>query len=132
MELALLIWTRWIWPVLKISIPVPLFLVLALFLWWKVDKVSSIRHAVDKAVDSYTHVTELAAANATIAELKRQRQAGDDANFWLLARIAELQSKQLKDDDINEKKDIAYAQALKDAGRGCTLNDADIDGMRND
>ncbi|RWB40461.1 MAG: hypothetical protein EOQ44_25315 [Mesorhizobium sp.] len=121
-----------LWKILKISIPVPLFAVLLVLAWWQLDKHSAVRRAVDKAVDSYTHVTELAAANATIAELKRQQRAAEDAATWLNHQVDALQKKQAADYAINEKKDITYAQAIKDAGRGCTLNDADIDSMRDE
>ncbi|ESX17879.1 hypothetical protein X766_15900 [Mesorhizobium sp. LSJC255A00] len=128
METALAI----LWRVLKICIPVPVLAILILLAWWQLDKSSSVRLAVDKAVDGYTHVTELAAANARIYELERQKDAADKAADWLTHQIEALNRKQVADDNINEKKDITYAQALKDAGRGCTLNDADIDGMRDE
>lgn len=121
-----------LWKILKISIPVPVFAVLIVLAWWQLDKTTALRHAVDKAIDNYTHVTELAAAKAQIAELKRQKRASDDANTWLNGQIQAQRVKQASADAINEKKDIIYAQALKDAGRGCTLDDGDIDGMLND
>ncbi|RUX60158.1 hypothetical protein [Mesorhizobium sp. M7A.F.Ca.CA.002.12.1.1] len=127
-----LIWKEWVWPFLKISIPVPLFLVLAIFLWWQLDKTTSIRTAVNKAVDGYTHVTELAAANAQIEELKRQKLAGDAAQAWLQIQITARNVADAAAEKLNQQEDEKYAQALKDAGRGCTLDDADIDGMRND
>jgi hypothetical protein len=121
-----------LWRVLKICIPVPVFAVLLVLAWWQIDKSTALRQAVDKAVDGYTHVTELAAANARIYELERQKDAADKAADWLNQRIEALNKKQANDDAINEKKDITYAQAIKDAGRGCTLNDADIDSMRDE
>ena len=126
------IWIGWIWPVLKISIPIPLIALLAAFVWWQVDKTSAVRQAVDKAIDHYTHVTELAAANAEIEELKRQKLAGDAAQAWLQVQIAARNVADAAADQLNEQKDAKYAQQIKAAGRGCTLDDADIDGMRND
>ncbi|MER9436691.1 hypothetical protein NKJ04_17510 [Mesorhizobium sp. M0618] len=129
MEIALAIFWGRVWPVLKISIPIPLFLVLILLAWWQLDKSSSIRAAVDKAVDSYTHITELAAANAQIEELKRQKLAGDAAQAWLQIQINARNVADAAAEKLNEQEDAKYAQALEAAGRRCTLDDADIDSM---
>jgi hypothetical protein len=129
---ALLFFRTTIWPILKISIPVPVFVLLIAFGWWQLDKTSSIRQAVNKAVDQYTHVTELAAAKSQIAELERQKAAGDAAQAWLQVKIAAQSVIDAAADKINEQEDQAYEAQIKAAGRGCTLNDADIDGMLND
>ncbi|RWB95520.1 MAG: hypothetical protein EOQ56_27600 [Mesorhizobium sp.] len=132
MALALSIWNGWIWPFLKISIPVPVFALLIALGWWHFDKSSAVRQAVDKAVDKYTHVTELAAANAEIEELKRQKLAAFAAYAWLQVQIAARQVADAAAQKIQEQEDQKYAQALKAAGRDCTLDDYDLDRMRND
>ncbi|MER9176296.1 hypothetical protein NKH72_22210 [Mesorhizobium sp. M0955] len=121
-----------VWPILKISIPIPIFVLLIALAWWHLDKASSVRQAVDKALDKYTHVTELAAANAEIQELKRQKLAGDAAQAWLQIQIAARNVADAAAEKFQEQEDQKYEQALKAAGRGCTLDDGDIDRMRND
>lgn len=124
------LWTGFIWPLLKLSIPVPLFLVLAIFVWWQVDKTSSIRTAVDEAVESYTHTVELTAANAQIEELKRQVNAASEASAWLRIRIAQNEANEAAR-KLQEKKDADYIDGLAAAGRAWYLDDNDINWLRD-
>lgn len=132
MALALSIWTGWIWPVLKISIPVPVFALLIALTWWHFDKTSSVRQAVDKAVDQYTNVTELAAANARIEELERQRLAGDAAQAWLQLQLAAQNVAEAVTDKLREQETADYENKLVAAGRRCTLDDYDLDWVQHD
>ncbi|RWI35439.1 hypothetical protein [Mesorhizobium sp.] len=132
MTIALELFWRFVWPVLKFSIPIPVFALLLALAWWQFDKGSAVRQAVDRAVDKYTNITELAAANAEIKELRRQKMASDAANAWLQVQIAARKVADAAADKIQEQENQKYEQAIKAAGRGCTLDDYDLDRMRND
>ncbi len=72
------------WSVLRISIPIPIMVVLAAWLWVTVDKQSAVRKAVDDRVTALV-------AGAHIASLEAQRdaEAAISATFAKKAQEAE-------------------------------------------
>lgn len=85
--------SRHILPVLAFGITIPLWLILTAGLWLHLDKASSVRRAVDRAVSDLVHSAELEAAAAREEALRkivaeRERQAERDRAA--LARFSEL------------------------------------------
>ena len=81
------------------AIPVPVALLLALWGWLTVDKYSSIRLAVDRALENLVNGAELDAARARAASLEmildhmaRQAEADRDALAAFADQLAAAQS----------------------------------------
>lgn len=52
------------WAVLRVSIPVPIIVIVAIAAWWQLDKVSAVRRAVDARVKELVAGADIAAAEA--------------------------------------------------------------------
>ena len=80
----------WLWKLAKITIPVPLALLIAAGLWVKLDKASFARKAVDNAVKELVAGSEIRAAEAKASAMQKiadfERKRSDDAE---IARAAE-------------------------------------------
>lgn len=62
-----------LWRVLRISVPIPLALIIAAGLWVCFDKASAVRMAVNKAVTELVAGAELDALQAQVIEERRLR-----------------------------------------------------------
>ncbi len=84
----------WIWNLAKITIPIPLALLIAFGLWVKLDKASYARKAVDSAVKELVAGSEIRAAEAKAIAMQKiadfERKRSDDAE---VARAAEEKAK---------------------------------------
>lgn len=69
-----------IWKVLRISIPIPIALILAVGLWFTFDKHSAVRQAVDAQIDMFVSVV----AREQLAEAERRRLVAVSAVKGLL------------------------------------------------
>lgn len=109
----------WIWRFAKITIPIPLALVIALGVWVKFDKVSYSRKAVDSAIKELVAGSEIRAAEAKAMAMQKiadfERKRSDDAE---VARAAEEDAKDEFEtrmnalDTINEELTIEISELL--------------------
>lgn len=116
--------------VLTISLPVPLFVIALAVGWWQLDKHSAVRRAVDDALTEAVAGAKIASLEAQLAERSRQLEAGRKAaeGFAELLRQSQLREEQQAAIDATE--DAEYEAKLKAAGRGCALDNADLDWLR--
>ncbi len=119
-----------LWNVAKIAIPVPLVVIALAVGWWQLDKHSAVRRAVDDALTEAVAGAKIAALEAQLAERTRQLEAGRKAaeGFADLLRQAQLREQQQAAIDATE--DAEYEAKLKAAGRGCQLDDTDLQWLR--
>lgn len=112
-------WLKAIWDVVKISVPVPLALFAAAFLWWQFDKHSAIRTAVAE----YAAADQLAAERAKnkaaailTDEVKRQNETLLTANrtFQNAVNVANQQSQNLVEEIEELKRQKVNAACLVD------------------
>lgn len=104
-----------IWRVASITIPLPIALIVAIGLWWQIDKHSAVRKAVAELVASSELEAERAkvtSANLLRGEVEKQRDALAAANREFEADAeksrseryaAELELDELKKRPINGK-----------------------------
>lgn len=79
------------WRIASITIPLPIAVIVAVFVWWHVDKGSAVRKAVAELVASSELEAERAkvtAANLLLDEVKKQRDALATANKEFEADVA--------------------------------------------
>lgn len=79
------------WRIASITIPLPIAVIVAVFIWWQVDKGSAVRKAVAELVASSELEAERAkvtAANLLLDEVKKQRDALATANKEFEADVA--------------------------------------------
>lgn len=79
------------WRIASITIPLPIAVIVAVFVWWQVDKGSAVRKAVAELVASSELEAERAkvtAANLLLDEVKKQRDALATANKEFEADVA--------------------------------------------
>lgn len=79
------------WRIASIAIPLPIAVIVAVFVWWHVDKGSAVRKAVAELVASSELEAERAkvtAANLLLDEVKKQRDALATANKEFEADVA--------------------------------------------
>jgi hypothetical protein len=120
-----------LWRVATITIPVPLAIVGAAALWWQIDKSSAVRVAVKDALVDFVAAEEIAARDATNAELARQIEAGRVAHDMLIERITELKVANAAADERREQDIQDYEAKLAAEGRRCNLSDADIEWLQH-
>lgn len=85
--------SRHILPILTFGITIPLWLILAAGLWLHLDKASSVRRAVDRAVSDLVHSAELDAAAAreeAMRKIMAERERLAERDRAALARFAEM------------------------------------------
>lgn len=75
--------------------------------------------------------SELTAAKAELAERQRQADAASQAYTELQKRLAAQQQKDAADDAATELEIAQYEKKLADAGRGCSLDDSDVQWLLN-
>ncbi len=73
---------------------------------------------------------ELVAAKAKLAEAERQRDAGAQALEEFRRRLAVEQQVERAEDARHEKEIADYEKKLAAQGRGCVLDDGDIEFLR--
>ena len=74
--------------------------------------------------------SKLDAANAELAERQRQANAAAQSYTELQKRLAAQQQKNAADDAAMDAARADYERRLDEAGRRCTLNDEDIEWLR--
>lgn len=127
MSVVLGIFWRFIWPVLKFAIPVPVFVVLSLGLAVWIYNATSIHTAVREAVTEYVHSAEVDSLKATIAEKNRQAAAITQSLAELQAKVdADARAEALAEPQ-RTKDDNAYDTQDKAGACSPTLSDADIE-----
>ena len=85
--------SRHILPILTFGITIPLWLILAAGLWLHLDKASTVRRAVDRAVSDIVHSAELDAAAAredALRKIMAERESLAERDRAALARFTEL------------------------------------------
>jgi predicted aconitase len=129
--IAFLAFARPVWDVLKIAVPIPLFVILAGWLWLHFDKASAVRKAVDRAVADLVAGAQLDALEAQLVEERRLRAfvegkaralAEANKNFEDRFILAELEKEGLAD----ELEEIKTAPAPD----GCVVDRALIERLR--
>ncbi|MGE4340948.1 MAG: hypothetical protein AB7E55_34125, partial [Pigmentiphaga sp.] len=106
--------SRHILPVLTFGITIPLWLILTAGLWLHLDKASTVRRAVDRAVSDLVHSAELDAAAAREEALRKimaERERLAERDRAALARFAEM----MADAEIERRNlldEIAELEAL--------------------
>lgn len=128
-----------IWRVLKITIPLPLVVLVAMAGWWWIDKTSAIRHAVDKAVTELVAGEELAAARALAEGEKEVREFIQQNMLVALDRLAaeraareDLARKEAETAAALENANDEIAELLaRPAPAGCLADDALRGRLRN-
>lgn len=86
---------------------------------------------VHEARAGFVLQSKLDAANAELAERKRQANASAQAYTELQKRLAAQQQKDAADDAATEEAIKEYEKKLADAGRSCRLDDTDIEWLSN-
>lgn len=84
-----------IWRIASITIPLPIAVLVAIGVWWQVDKHSAVRKAVTELVASSELEAERAkttAANLLLDEVKKQRDALETANKEFEADVAQARA----------------------------------------
>ena len=104
-----------VWRFLRITLPVPLALVIALAAWWQIDKTSAVRRAVVETTQELVAGSRIAAleaerdAQARIAAA--QAQAATEANrraqaYLQLHQNASAELARVRDDAANLQDDL--------------------------
>lgn len=84
-----------IWRIASITIPLPIAVLVAIGVWWQVDKHSAVRKAVTELVAASELEAErakTAAANLLLDEVKKQRDALETANKEFEADVAQARA----------------------------------------
>lgn len=84
-----------IWRIASITIPLPIAVLVAIGVWWQVDKHSAVRKAITELVASSELEAERAkttAANLLLDEVKKQRDALETANKEFEADVAQARA----------------------------------------
>jgi len=118
------------WRIARISLPVPLFVIALAIGWWQFDKHSAVRRAVDDALTEAVAGAKIAALEAQLAERTRQLEAGRKAAEGFADLLRQAQLREAQQAAIDATEDAEYEAKLKAAGRGCQLDDADLDWLR--
>ncbi|MES0134526.1 hypothetical protein NKJ88_06120 [Mesorhizobium sp. M0016] len=127
MTLIAELFMRFVWPVLKFVIPVPIFAVLVIAGSAWIYNATSIHTAVREAVTEYVHSAQVDALQATVAEKDRQVTAITQAKEELQAKVdAENRADALAEPQ-RTKDDNAYDAQDKAGACSPTLSDADIE-----
>lgn len=117
--------SRNVWPLLTAGITIPLWLILAAGLWLHLDKTSTVRQAVDRAVSDLVHSAEIEAAAAREEALRkimaeRERQAERDrvalARFVAMMADAETERRNLLDEIAELEAQPAPDSCIVDGG----------------
>ncbi len=116
--------------VLTISLPVPLFVIAMAIGWWQIDKTSAVRRAVDKAITEAVTGAQIAALEAQLAERDRQLVAGRKAAEGFAELLRQSQLREAQQAAIDAEEDAEYEAKLVAAGRGCGLDQSDLDWLR--
>lgn len=82
------------------------------------------------ALDGYVLKSELAAEQALRAKAERDMNAANLAAARYAAIMQEAQAREADQIEAEAKRNAAYEQKLKDAGRRCDLDQSDIDWLR--
>jgi hypothetical protein len=98
--------------------------------WWQFDKHSAVRRAVDDALTEAVAGAKIAALEAQLAERTRQLEAGRKAAEGFADLLRQAQLREAQQAAIDATEDAEYEAKLKAAGRGCQLDDADLDWLR--
>lgn len=118
--------------VLTFGITFPLWVVLALWVWFKVDKTSEVRQAVEQAVVKLVAGAELEAAKAeaeNLALINAALKAKADAEAEANRRFAEnLTKAQFDLENANDQINELVARPVDPA---CVVDDFIFDRLRN-
>lgn len=119
-----------LWRVARFTVPIPLIAIAAALIWTQIDKTSSVRRAVDKAMTQAVAGAQIASLEARLAERERQLAAGRKAlaGFAELLREAQAREAALAEQDAEDEAE--FEARLKAAGRSCAVTDDDIQWLR--